>query len=200
MNSNQDYFIKKLEIDVNQPSPIMLRYSRYHILDLFRELDFKVGAEIGTEHGIYAEKLCSKNSQLKLFCIDPWIASTYYHEETKQEVMDGLYQEAKNRLSKYNCEILKMTSMEAVKLFKLNSLDFVFIDGNHNFEFVKDDISSWSKIVRPGGVVYGHDYWGNNDVKQAVDGFMETSKIKPWFKLHRGGYMIPCWMYFRENR
>lgn len=48
--------------------------------------------------------------------------------------------------------------MEALKQFKDNSLDFVYIDGNHDYQFVLDDITGWTKKVKMGGAVAGHDY------------------------------------------
>lgn len=200
MNSTLDYFTKKFNVDIGRPSPISVYYSRYRLIEDFRELDFKNGAEIGTERGIYAQMVLSGNPQLKLYCVDNWSADTYYHENTSKAVMEALYEESKQRLSKYNCNIMKMTSMEAVRKFQPDSLDFVFIDGNHNFEFVMNDITNWSKIVRPGGIVYGHDYWNNNDVCRAVESYMEVTKIKPWFVLHRGGKMLNSWMFVRDEK
>jgi hypothetical protein len=89
--------------------------------------------------------------------------------------------------------------MDAVKDFKDESLDFAFIDGNHSFEYVINDIAEWSKKVRVGGIISGHDYWNSIDtkpwaavanpyermrlcqVKDAVDGWTKAHLIKPWF-------------------
>ncbi len=48
--------------------------------------------------------------------------------------------------------------MDALADFEDESLDFVYIDGNHAAPWVDDDIREWSKKVRKGGVVSGHDY------------------------------------------
>ncbi len=66
---------------------------------------------------------------------------------------------------------LRETSLDAAKMFKDRSLDFVFIDADHNYESVKVDIAAWRSKVKPGGILAGHDY-GNSQwpgVKQAVD-------------------------------
>jgi hypothetical protein len=199
MNSTLDYIVKKFEIDLTKQLPIEIKYSRYSMSDLFHELDFKVGAEIGTEHGRYAEKLIAGNPQMKLFCVDPYMVYPYYNNMKEQEEVETFYEAAKNRLSKYNTEILRMTSMEAVKQFEDNSLDFVFIDGDHYFEFIVNDMIYWSRKVRPSGIVYGHDYWGNFDVEIVAKAYMQSHKINPWFLLHRGGKLIPCWMYVRQE-
>ncbi len=48
--------------------------------------------------------------------------------------------------------------MDALEDFEDNSLDFVYIDGDHNFKHISEDIYEWTKKVRSGGIVSGHDY------------------------------------------
>lgn len=62
---------------------------------------------------------------------------------------------------------LKMSFVEASKLFKDKSLDFVFIDADHSYESVKEDIEHWKPKVKPGLVLAGHDYY-DPEVKRAV--------------------------------
>jgi len=48
--------------------------------------------------------------------------------------------------------------------------DFVFIDGDHRYEYVKRDIERWKPFIRPGGLLLGHDYGGRHPgVTRAVD-------------------------------
>lgn len=78
---------------------------------------------------------------------------------------------------------LEMTSEEASSKFYDNSLDFIFIDGDHTYEFVKKDIELWYPKLRYGCIIAGHDYYGG--VKQAVDEvFPLVKKIKEiwWIK------------------
>jgi hypothetical protein len=83
-----------------------------------------------------------------------------------------------------------MFSMQAVRKFSDNSLDFVYIDGNHALPWVMDDIVYWSEKVRPGGIVAGHDYIRRKasarpalHVVEAVSWYTKLCKIKPWFIL-----------------
>jgi hypothetical protein len=48
------------------------------------------------------------------------------------------------------------------ELFEDNSLDFVYIDANHTYEGVKEDIKYWYPKVKPGGLLLGHDYLPND--------------------------------------
>ena len=69
--------------------------------------------------------------------------------------------------------------MEAIKDFEPNSLDFVYIDANHDKEHVTEDIEEWAKIVRPGGIVSGHDYGHfkhkdrNLDTKEVINDYVK---------------------------
>lgn len=70
-------------------------------------------------------------------------------------------------------------SWEAVRWFDDNSLDFVFLDGNHSYEGVKKDITAWLPKIKSGGLISGHDYYNPCGVKKAVDELLkdfETSK------------------------
>jgi len=143
---------------VKDSKPISLPYKRGELGLLFKALDFKLGAEIGTDRGFFAEELSQLNPEGKLICIDPWKVYSAYHDFTDQHKLDKNYEETKRRLAPYNCEIIKKSSEGAIKDFKENSLDYVYIDGNHEFEYVLWDIQHWSKIIKPGGIISGHDY------------------------------------------
>jgi hypothetical protein len=197
MNKTLELITNKFNLDLTQSS-ITFSYSRFQIVNLFKELDYKLGAEIGTEHGRYAEKLCKANPQLKLFCVDPYLPLPYYQGYETEEKINSYYEYAKQHLSPYNCEILKMTSMEAVKNFEDNSLDFVFIDGNHYFEWIVNDVIYWSRKVKPGGIVYGHDYSDQFHVKQAINAYMDAYKINPWFIFQKRG-LVDSWMFVRQE-
>jgi predicted O-methyltransferase YrrM len=65
---------------------------------------------------------------------------------------------------------LQMTSVEAAAETRNESLDFVFIDANHAYDYIKQDINVWLPKVKPGGLICGDDYIDkpNYGVIQAV--------------------------------
>ena len=126
--------------------------SRDYLPDFFKELGFKTGAEIGVWEGEFTEKFC--RAGFKMYGIDPWIA----RGSQNQHQQNARYGRTLALLSPAKCELIRKTSMEAVKDFEDNSLDFVYIDGDHRYANVLEDIIEWSKKVRSGGVVSGHDY------------------------------------------
>ena len=74
--------------------------------------------------------------------------------------------------------MIRKSSFDAVNDFEDESIDIVFIDANHSYESVKNDIDLWLPKVKTGGVLSGHDYsisfFG---VIQAVNEKMGTDNI-----------------------
>jgi hypothetical protein len=198
MNSTLEFIQNKFNLDLDKPSPIEIGISRFTFTNIIRELNFKVGAEIGTEHGFYAAKICEANPQAKLYCIDPYLVVPYYEGYKDQEQINEHFVVAQRRLKGKNHEFIKKLSMDAVKDFEPNSLDFVFIDANHYFEWVVNDVIYWSRKVKPGGIVYGHDYSDQFHVKQAVNAYMSAYKVNPWFIFKKKG-LVDCWMFVRQE-
>lgn len=150
---------------------------RIELAKHFKNKGFKVGAEIGTADGRYAEILCQEIPGLELYCIDPY--EPYEGNWRSHEYQQKAYETADKRLDKYNVEILVQTGLEASEDFEDKTLDFVFIDGAHDFDNVMTDIILWSKKVRPGGIVSGHDYYQfkTGGVIPAVNAYVEAHGI-----------------------
>jgi hypothetical protein len=181
------YIFEKFNLKPQRP-PYNLPITRDGLGEIFKDLKFKVGAEIGVERGYFSELLCKENPDMKLYCIDKWKVYKGYRDHTRQEKLDRYCEESKKRLSKYNCEIIKDWSMDAVKKFKDESLDFVFIDGNHDFQHCTNDIAEWTKKVRKGGIVSGHDYVRGRSsiechVKEVVGAWTYAYNYRVWFIL-----------------
>lgn len=153
--------------------------SRITLAELFAELDYSEGAEVGVRMGHYSHELLSKNPKLHLRCIDPWTP----YGKVSQERQNQYYHRCENLLSPFNVEIIRKTSMEALSLIPDASLDFVYIDGRHEFDFVMQDIIEWSKKVRSGGIVSGHDYYNfyQGGVIPAVNAYTQAHNIQNWY-------------------
>ena len=143
----------------------------------FAELGFKIGAEIGIAEGYFSEVICKQNRGVRLFCIDSWLYYKGYRDFRKRSQYNGLEKRARERLEPFGCIVIKKFSMDAVKDFKDESLDFVYIDAHHGYDYVKEDIREWTKKVRKGGIVSGHDYYimksGNDGVVRAVNEYVK---------------------------
>jgi len=178
---------------------------RIVLAEYFRDQGFTVGAEIGVASGYYSAILCQKNPKLKLYCIDPWLKYYDYRDFANPSTFISMEDKAKKLLAQYNTTIIKKFSVDAVKEFKDGELDFVFIDGNHSYQYVKEDIEIWTPKVRIGGIVSGHDYYktksGNVGVIQAVDEYVKehgyTLKLTRWANGVPKDDRQPSW-YFRK--
>jgi predicted O-methyltransferase YrrM len=166
--------------------PIRLSMTRKHLAKFFREMGYRRIVEIGVSRGIYSGYLTRQNPEATIWSIDPWRIDDEYQERgVDQEMMEGLYLEAQERLAGTNAIIWRKRSLDAVKEFESESIDAVYIDGDHELYHVIADIYHWEKIVRPGGIVAGHDFarypGGRCHVKDAVLSWTYNYRIRPWF-------------------
>lgn len=154
--------------------------NRIELAQEFRRLGFTVGAEIGVHEGTYSKELCQANPGLKLYSIDPWKAHEGYRDIKKLSTFSNAHEQAVRRLKPYGCILIRKMSLDAVKDFEDNSLDFVYIDGNHSFDWVMRDIIEWTHKVRKNGIVSGHDYTDDNKVgvKDAVDAYAKNHTLR----------------------
>lgn len=186
------YIADKYGLDLMARSPIEIpNVGRDDLASLFAELGFTRGAEIGVEQGVYTEVLCKANPQARIYAIDAWTAYQGYRDYVSQEKLNGFYEAAKGRLASYNCELVRKFSMEALGDFPDKSLDFVYIDSNHELSFVINDLVGWAPKVRHGGIISGHDYRQSkrfdtrNHVVFAVNAYTASYRVRPWFILGR---------------
>ena len=198
-----EYIINKYNIDIAKESPFCIQCERWkRIPKLFAELGFKVGAEIGVYRGRYTMYLLERIPGVKVYAVDLWRKYGAYRDFKSEDIINA-EKEFREKVRGHNCDVFKGRSVDVVNQFANNSLDFVFIDGNHAYEYVVEDIAKWSKKVRKGGIIYGHDFddyskrgrWRDMNVINAVEGWMKSYKIHPWFVLK--GRKNKCWMYVK---
>ncbi len=164
--------------------------TRLELPSFFVEMGYKIGVEIGVYKAENTEQFCKAG--LQIYGVDPWL-SYEDHIEGRQAREDFLYEHAQRVIAPYpNCTLIRKKSMDAVDDFKNSSLDFVYIDGNHGFKYIAEDLWEWSKKVRKGGVISGHDYGHVRNphidpscfhVQCAVDGYVKAMDIQKWYVL-----------------
>lgn len=178
---------KKFDIPEKSKSPYRLKkFVRDDMYDLFNDLGLKRGAEIGVYRGENALSICKRIPGLKFMAVDFYKAYGHKRNEKNQPIFLKI---AKRRLRKYleegNVEFVLKSSMEVVKDVEDESLDFVYIDADHSFDFVMQDIIEWTKKVRHGGIVSGHDY-GITAIRVAVKTYTRMHKVTDWFVIGEG--------------
>lgn len=136
----------------------------------------KTGVEIGVAFGGHSESLLRTTSTDKLYGVDPYLHIDDYEDPMNlpQEEFDQLYDYTLKRLSRFGerYQHIRKCSIEAVNNIP-EEIDFIYIDADHSYKGVWEDLCIWYPQVRIGGVIGGHDY-GHLDfpgVKQAIDEF-----------------------------
>lgn len=183
-----DYIVNKFDINLEQRNPIEIRdYGRDNLAELFCELGFKNIVEVGVCHGAYSEVLLKANPQAQVYGVDPFIPHKEYKDYQLRSTIEGYHANARNLLDKYpNYTLIEEMSVEAAKDFEDGSLDAVYLDGNHRYEFVVADLYAWLPKIRKGGIISGHDYAKikrptNTHVYQAINGYTDSYTVSPWF-------------------
>lgn len=162
-----------------------------------------IGAEIGVWEGKMSEQLLTLNPRLFLLLVDRWcvppVGDSYFEgskmmSRQPQEVFDHAFKIALSRVEPYadRVKVYKMTSIQAAAYVGDESLDFVFIDGDHSYKGVTADLVAWTPKVKPGGIISGHDFDNAGtlgDVRGAVQDFfgtlagVEVDVNKTWFRV-----------------
>jgi len=173
-----------------QISPVRIRgLDRARLVRLFGEHGLLRGAEIGVDRGRFSEYIL-KYTDCTLLCVDPW------RWKLRGE---SRYRSTVRRLAPYGerAVIDRRDSFDAVRDVEDESLDFVYIDGDHTFDYVMTDIIWWAKKVRYGGIVAGHDYYRfrRGGVVAAVDCYTQEHGIDRWFLTDE---RTPTWFWLRE--
>ena len=134
------------------------------------------GAEIGVQEGIYSEHILKIWKGSTLFSIDAWQnfdADEYIDISNRtddQQIL--LYANATLRLRPFGERsiVWRMTSEQAAYTMPDKTLDFCYIDADHRYEAVKQDIELWLPKVKPGGIICGHDYVKDGEIYNKADG------------------------------
>jgi hypothetical protein len=141
-----------------------------------------VTAEIGVAEGFFSRDIIETCKSSLHYCIDSW-------EQLPQTGDGGFDQEwhTKNYgatvslLKPYGdrVHILRGLSWRMAQHVPDNSLDLLYIDGDHSYEGVKKDLESWYPKVKPGAVIAGHDFINPAyGVFEAVGHFTQARSIK----------------------
>jgi cephalosporin hydroxylase len=148
----------------------------------------EVGVLAGKSLVYLGVEIINSGKKIRLDGVDCW-PSDDPTTPNPHKFKSRFYNNIKPLEEKLDLHVVDKCSVEAAKLYEDASLDFVFIDACHKYEFIKADIEAWSPKVKAGGILSGHDMWGWG-VGRAV---MEHKEVFPhtrlWFP--HGG----CWAF-----
>ena len=144
-----------------------------------------VAAEVGVERGHNALDMLEHMTFQKLYLIDHYAPyADYLGGMCPQDVQDWVYVEMFTRVQAFLDRVVFITrpSTLASTLFPNEFFDFIYIDGNHDYDKVKEDMALWFPKVKVGGVMGGHDFDIRNitrqDVAEAVKDFAKENSLQ----------------------
>lgn len=141
-------------------------------LPMFKFLDKVengIAVEIGVDKGYNLKNMVMNLRNFKKFYgVDPWNYNlTRKWGEQHRNMALGILQ---NDILNGKVELIQKTSEEAVADFEDESIDFIWIDGNHDYEPVLLDITLWLPKLKKGAFMGGHDYKDSEPgVQKAVE-------------------------------
>ena len=151
------------------------------IKDLCNENGYKTIAEIGVWKGTNVQRILERLKVKVFFAIDKGRHIPFAHW-----LLDSPY----SKLVHY----IALSSERASGFIKDGTLDLVFIDANHGYKWIEEDIKFWLPKIRKGGILSGHDYDHprGTGVKQAVD---EAFEGKEYYVQEEEGKLKNWWIY-----
>ncbi len=157
-----------------------------------------VGAEIGVFKGDFSAKILEVANPKKLYLIDPWQLNEspkhknarYGPKKSSVDHQDSLHQSILDKFSdniaSNQVVVIRKYSQDAAQDIADLSLDFVYIDGDHAYDGVKQDIESYYPKVKHGGLLIGDDYfsggWWGRGVIDAFNEVINDQKMEIIFK------------------
>lgn len=153
------------------------------------------GIQIGSYAGESTVMFIESNSFRRLYTVDPW-EENYDPNDISGDSDILLAEKVFDAKFKYNpiIEKIKAKSTDVADRFEDESIDFIYIDGNHQYEMVKQDLENYVPKIKKGGIIAGHDYGGHKHTegtKQAINEFFgkEPEKV----------YEDCSWVYIKEQ-
>lgn len=127
---------------------------------LLNTISAKKGVEIGVFKGGWSKHLL-ENWNGTLYMIDPWRPLGEEYDDASNHAMHtDAYERAMESIRGLEDRgfMLRGLGEQIVDIFEDDSLDFVYIDGNHAYDYVKQDMELWWPKLKKGGLFAGHDY------------------------------------------
>ena len=173
----------------------------------------KTFLEVGVFHGVTARNICEllytiHKDDFKYIGLDLFeeneenrseiIPSTLFSNPFKQIYFKYIKRQnpysieaVEDLLNKFkdNVHLIKGNSNNILKKIDMSKIDYVFLDGGHDYETVKNDLNHCSEVINNHGTVLCDDYNLSYapGVKKAIDEFVESQNYRCEI-LHNGRF------------
>jgi hypothetical protein len=169
------------------------------ICEILNSSNAKTGVEIGVFKGEFSKRIL-QGWNGRMYLIDPWrpLGEEYLDSSNHNHHLDAYSKTAESiKGFEDRAFMLRGLSSQLVDLFQDESLDWVYIDGNHAYDYVKQDLKMWWPKLKPGGLMSGHDFlqldWNSSyTFNNGKDKHVYADGTKWWIKAvpgrHEDGY------------
>ena len=169
------------------------KFKRDHLIVQIKNQS--IVAEIGVWKGDFSKKILENCNPKKLILVDPWVYNERIRgcapqvegiEPLNQSFFDDAYNETKIKfIDNPNVNIIKSDSKEASSKFENNYFDYIYIDAEHTYDAVKQDLHLWYPKLKKNGFIFGDDYhWREDDfslsVEKAYQEFFVENRVDYW--------------------
>jgi hypothetical protein len=146
--------------------------------------------EVGTDRGLFAFDFVTKWKGYTLLCVDPYLP---YPEMPFDRLPDLVM--AVVRLAPFaeHVKFVRETSLGFLSKYDPNArIDFIYIDGAHDYDSVREDVAAWWDRLMPGGILAGHDFDEHHPgVVRAVTEFARANDLAIYHTFEAG--TTPSW-------
>ena len=130
-----------------------------------------IGAEIGTWRGYFAIEILNATRVGKLYLVDAWKKQLGYVDPLSDTDHEANLRECKRHIRGHlpsgRVVIVRGTSTEVAEHNRsIPPLDWAYIDADHGYDPCLADLIAWSKRLKPGGMLMGHDFTDNEQAKK----------------------------------
>jgi hypothetical protein len=142
------------------------------VKSIVEKIDNGIFVEIGTHEGNFANHILSNSTNSVLYCIDPYISYDNYDDGINLITGDGLYNNTYNKLkTKFGDRVkfIRKFSDEATNDVPDN-IDFLYIDGNHRYEYAYKDLELYFPKVKNNCYIVGDDAVDTDESKRNENG------------------------------
>lgn len=165
--------LENIEILSNKPPHNNWLTGLIKLINFLKDKNINTMAEIGSYQGESTTIFATYLTNTKIYSIEPFIPNYDLNDIAALQNMENVQFNYNQRISKFNnITHIKMTSNDAYYTFSDNSLDFVYIDGDHRYNGVINDLR-WVSKIKKGGYVGGHDY-GREEINRAISETIKT--------------------------
>jgi hypothetical protein len=137
-----------------------------------------VGIEVGLWKADFAKQMLEARENLIWYGVDPYME--YGRKHRKQPAWDAICERVRKKMEPFGYHfVLVRRPSEKAFMYLPPEVDFVFIDGNHDEDFVYNDLQLYEPRLKEGGIMSGHDYnRPKPGVRNAVNRYVEENNRK----------------------